>query len=348
MTHYHVGIIGCGRPWKSDGATGFGMANYHARGYAISPDTQIVALADLSLENAQAFQAAHGGERIYQDYREMLSQEQLDIVSICTWPHLHAEMVVAAAEAGVRAIHCEKPMAPTYGEARRMVEVCQAHGAQLTFNHQRRFSAQFRAARDLLRSGAIGELRRLEMTCPNMFDWGTHWFDMQFFYNDETPAEWVLGQVEPRGGSTVFGVPLERQGISHVGFRNGVEGLMLTRADGAFAATNRLVGSDGLIEVSLGSAHALRAWGQGQSGWQAVAVDLGSGSDLHEPIEQGVLDLIDALKTGREPELSGQRALRATELIFATYESSRRRGRVDLPLEIEDSPLLELLEERPA
>jgi hypothetical protein len=57
----------------------------------------------------------------------------------------------------------------------------------------------------------------------------------------------------------------------------------------------------------------------------------------------GVVDLIDALKTGREPELSARRALAATELIFATYESSRRRGRVDLPLTIDDSPLLDML-----
>jgi hypothetical protein len=58
-----------------------------------------------------------------------------------------------------------------------------------------------------------------------------------------------------------------------------------------------------------------------------------------------VLDLIDALKTGREPELAGRRALQATELIFATYESSRRRGRIDLPLTIEDSPFLSMVEE---
>ena len=58
----------------------------------------------------------------------------------------------------------------------------------------------------------------------------------------------------------------------------------------------------------------------------------------------GVLDLVDALKTGREPELAARRALRATELIFATYESSRRRGRIDLPLTIEDSPFLSMVE----
>ena len=122
MAQFRVGIIGCGRPWKSQGASGFGMANFHANGYTASPDTTIVALADINLDNARAFQAEHGGERIYTDYQEMLAQEQLDIVSICTWPHHHAPMVIAAAEAGVKAIHCEKPMAPSYAEALQMVD----------------------------------------------------------------------------------------------------------------------------------------------------------------------------------------------------------------------------------
>ena len=67
---------------------------------------------------------------------------------------------------------------------------------------------------------------------------------------------------------------------------------------------------------------------------------------LHEDASVcSILDLVDALKSGREPELSGRKALQATELIFATYESSRRRGKVTLPLEVEDSAFLTMLEE---
>jgi hypothetical protein len=57
-----------------------------------------------------------------------------------------------------------------------------------------------------------------------------------------------------------------------------------------------------------------------------------------------VLDLIDCVKTGREPVLSGRKALQATELIFATYESSRRRAKITLPLDADDSALLTMLE----
>jgi predicted dehydrogenase len=121
--------------------------------------------------------------------------------------------------------------------------------------------------------------------------------------------------------------------------------MLITRADtpGPFRAMNRLIGSDGTIEVTLGEGAPLRMWGKGQSAWQDVDIPDRERSDLEEPIQLGILDLIDALKTGREPELSGRKALQATELIFATYESSRRRGRVDLPLQIDDSPLLAML-----
>jgi pimeloyl-ACP methyl ester carboxylesterase len=75
--------------------------------------------------------------------------------------------------------------------------------------------------------------------------------------------------------------------------------------------------------------------------WQEQDVD----GNLHGEnlFVMAVLDLIEALKTGREPELSGRKALQATELIFATYESSRRRERINLPLEIDDSPFIAML-----
>ena len=337
MAQFRVGIIGCGRPWKSQGASGFGMARFHAHGYTASADATIVALADINLENARAFQAMHGGERIYTDYQEMLAREQLDIVSICTWPQHHAPMVIAAAEAGVKAIHCEKPMAPSYGEALRMVDICQAHSTQLTFNHQRRFATPFRTARDLLRSGSIGQLQRLEGICRDLFDWGTHWFDMFSFYNEEAAVSWVIGQVDWRGGATVFGVPLEGQGISLFSYENGVQGLLLTGYGTERKLSTRLVGSNGVIEVTLGTT-SIRVRGKGDADWRDVRVAHEANENLSELVGRGVLDLIDALKTGREPELSARRALRATELIFATYESSRRGGRVELPLEALESP----------
>jgi len=162
MAGFRVGIIGCGRPRRESGATGFGQGHIHAAGYEASPECEIIAAADISQGNLDAFLGEHDVPRGYLDYREMLHEEGLDIVSVCTWPHLHAQMVVDAAESGVKAIHAEKPMAPTWGEAKRMARVCDERGVQLTFNHQRRFGAPFRRAKALLDRGAIGQLLRVE------------------------------------------------------------------------------------------------------------------------------------------------------------------------------------------
>jgi hypothetical protein len=61
-------------------------------------------------------------------------------------------------------------------------------------------------------------------------------------------------------------------------------------------------------------------------------------------VERAIEEAVDALHEGREPVISGRRVLPATELPFAAWESVRRRGRVDLPLEIDDNPLEAMVE----
>lgn len=337
-----IGIIGCGRPWRSDGATGFGMSHQHAFGYRETGKCEIVALADVVAENAQAFAEIHGpNAKIYTDYNEMLAKENLDIVSISTWPHLHASMVIDAANAKVRAIHCEKPMAPTFGESKRMVAAAEANGVQLTFNHQRRFGTPFRAAKKLLDEGRIGALERIEAVCDNMYDWGTHWIDMACYFNNETDAEWVIGQVDLRDPQMIFGVPCERHGLSMTRFKNGVTLVMNTGYQAGPRFGLRMIGTDGIIDVGVDNQTHLRVKGKGDSDWVVIPDSEGLHGD--ECVKRGVADLVDALLTGREPELAGRRSLRATEIIFATYESARSRGRIDLPLTSEDSALISML-----
>jgi UDP-N-acetylglucosamine 3-dehydrogenase len=317
------------------------MSHVHVHGYQRTGKCRLVAVADINRENAEVFAGRHGHPAIYTDYREMLERERPDIVSVCTWPALHTEMVITCAEAQAKAVHCEKPMATTWGDARRMVEACEKAGTQLTFNHQRRFLAPFRVARDLLREGVIGELRRLEAACGDMFDWGTHWIDMCFFYNGETPATWVLGQIDAREPRRIFGVSLESQGLSQFKFQNGVRALIFTGHDHDIGCANRLIGTEGTIEVHNDAPH-IRVRGRGDASWRTLETPEG----LHgnQAIDKGIADLIEALEHGHEPELSARKALRTTEVIFATYESSRRRARVDLPLTIDDSPLQAMLD----
>jgi predicted dehydrogenase len=330
-------VIGCGRPWKSDGSTGFGMSHKHV--FALKKvGVEVVAAADISEENRIAFGEAHGVEKLFGDYNEMLASQKFDWVSVCTWPHLHAPMVIAAAQSGARSIHCEKPMAPSYGEAKAMEQACRESGTQLTFNHQRRFATPFQQAKQLLDEGAIGTLNRMEAKCGDLFDWGTHWLDIQFFLNNETPAEWVMGQVDLRGARKVFGAPVEGQATCHYQTQNGVSCTLFTGLGSKGAPAHRLIGSEGMIEIG-GEEADLRLMNASTGGWKVMPGGEGDGihGDIH--IDRAIADAVDALHNNRKPLLAAENALRGTEVIFATYESARRGARVDLPLDVDESPL---------
>lgn len=326
-----AGVIGCGNRGRR-----------HAAGYLASDQVELVACAEPKEENRLAFCEQFHVARAYTDYREMLAKEKLDLVSICTWTGQHREMIEEAARSGVRAIHSEKPMATTWGDAKALYQVCQERGVVITFCHQRRFEASFVKAKQLLDAGAIGDLYRMEAGCDNMFDWGTHWFDMFFFFNNEEPAEWVIAQIDVAKRKEVFAAPVDTGGVSWVRFGNGVEGLLTTGSAMMGGARIRLLGSEGIIEIMGSDGAPVRIRRRGAGEWEPVALD--AGVPNAQATVASVLDLLDALKAGREPLLSGRKALQATELIFATYESSRRRGQVRLPLDVEDSALIAMLD----
>jgi len=250
-------------------------------------------------------------------------------------------MVVAACEAGVRAIHCEKPMATHWGDAKRMKAAADASGTILTHNHQRRFLEPFQVVRGLLREGAIGKLERIEATCGDLFDWGTHWIDMFFFFNEEGEAEWVLGQIDSREEKRIFGAYAEEQGLCYFKFKNGVRATLLTGFEANIGAAIRLSGSTGMIEIGWDSAVRIRAAGDCE--WRKIETTESIHGDIAIP--RAAADLIRALDDpAHKPLLTVDNALRATEVILSTFESSRRRGRVDLPLDRDDSALLDMLE----
>jgi predicted dehydrogenase len=334
---YRVGMIGVGMPDNEEGTTGCAMAQSHLTGYQNIEDCEIVAAADLKQPNLDYYAGKFDIPATYTDYKKMLAKENLDIVSIATWPVLHKDMVVTCAQAGVKAIHCEKPMATTWGDSLKMVEACDKHGVQLTFNHQRRFEMPYITAKKLVEQGAIGDLVRMEAHCHNLYDWGTHWFDMFFFYNHDVSAEWVLGQIDSRSDFPVFGVQVEEMGLASVGFANGVRGMLFTGEKHGINADHRLLGTEGYLELT---ASGIRLRGKGDKEMRLITPE----KQEVDSITLAIQDLVTCLKTGHEPELSARKAAQATELIFATYESSRWRGRIDLPLKIKDNPLREMLD----
>ncbi len=253
-------------------------------------------------------------------------------------------MTVAACEAGVRAIHCEKPMALTWADAKRVKAAADANGTILTFNHQRRFLEPIRKAARMIREGDLGDLLRLEAQCYDLYDTGTHWLDMMQFFNQETPIEWVLGQIDNRDEHRIFGALTEDQAVCHYKWVNGVRGLMITGYEAKWDCAFRATGTTGMLEV-LYQRPCLRVRLQGDADWRVIETQEG----LHDnvAIDRACADLVQALdEPGYQPMLCVAHAIRHTELIFAAYYSSLYRGRVTLPLTYEGNAFLDMVDQQ--
>ncbi|MFB6105526.1 MAG: Gfo/Idh/MocA family protein [Halobacteriaceae archaeon] len=348
---HRVAVIGVG-PGRDVDISGraHSWAYYHADAYTDRDDCEIVACADIVPEYAEAFAAEFDvpSEGVFEDHETMLDAAAPDVVSVCTPIPTHADIVIDCATAGVDAVHCEKPMARTWGEARAMAQECARRDVQLTFGHQRRFGEPYVRAKTLLDDGRIGDLDRIEISYGNFFDNGTHTVDLAGFFNDEHRAEWVMGQLDYSKEHVRYGVHTADHAFVSWMYENGVHGVLATGDDvdlsggpyDFYDVDMRLVGTEGAIEINRLDGPTLRLRRDGE-GWESYDV----ADELLGDIPAAIDDVIESLETGRESLVRAELALNATEILFAGHESMRRRGRVDLPLTgVYDHPLETMVE----
>jgi predicted dehydrogenase len=119
------------------GVVGLGIGRQHLQCLARREDVTIAAICDV-MEEAAREQAEAYQSTAYTDYNAMLAEANLDAVSLCTPPALHAPMTEAAAAAGVHVL-CEKPMAGTVGDCQRMIDAAEAAGITLMIAQKKRF-----------------------------------------------------------------------------------------------------------------------------------------------------------------------------------------------------------------
>ncbi len=182
---YRSGIIGLGFIGGADQVSGDvlgqrveSLDGTHLDAMLHHPLVELVAGSSRDAGRRARF-AERTSARTYADWREMLAREQLDIVSVATYAPQHAEMTVACAQRGVRAIYCEKPMATKLADADRMLAACQNSKSLLAINHNRRFQPNFRRLRDGIAAGVLGELTSAAVTwgTGRLGNVGTHFFN---------------------------------------------------------------------------------------------------------------------------------------------------------------------------
>lgn len=201
-----VGIIGCG-----------GIANgKHMPGLSKVEKAQMVAFCDIIPERAEKAAKEFGveGAKVYTDYKEMLKDKEIEVIHVCTPNLSHSFITIDALESG-KHVMCEKPMAKTAADARKMLETAKKTGKKLTVGYQNRFRTDSLYLKAACERGDLGDIyfakahaiRRRAVPTWGVFlneeeqgggpliDIGTHALDLTLWEMNNYKVKSVMGNV---------------------------------------------------------------------------------------------------------------------------------------------------------
>jgi predicted dehydrogenase len=141
-----VGILGLG-----------GIANLHVGGWEISEHAELVAGCDINPGVFPRWKVKHDLTNLTTDPEELINNPELDIIDICTPNNYHAKQTIAALNAGKHVL-CEKPLAPTVDEIRKMIAARDKSGKLLMTGHHFRFTGAARALKAEIDAGVLGDI----------------------------------------------------------------------------------------------------------------------------------------------------------------------------------------------
>ena len=199
-----VGIIGCG-----------GIANgKHMPALKAVPGVEMVAFCDLIIERAEEAAAKYGvpGAKVYTDYKELIADPEIEVVHVLTPNRSHADLSIDAMKAG-KHVMCEKPMAKTAEDAKRMLDCARETGKKLTIGYQSRQRTDSMYMKKEAEDGTFGEiyyakataLRRRAVPTWGVFlneyeqgggpliDIGTHALDLTLWMMNNYKPKYCIG-----------------------------------------------------------------------------------------------------------------------------------------------------------
>lgn len=348
---YRVGIVGCG-----------GIANgKHLPSLSKLANVELTAFCDIVPERAEEAAAKYGidGAKVYADYREMLKEEQLDIVHVLTPNDSHAEISIAALEAGNH-VMCEKPMAKSAADARKMVEAAKRTGKKLTIGYNNRFRPDSLYLKKLCEAGKLGHIyyakahaiRRRAVPTWGVFldeekqgggpliDIGTHALDLTLWMMDNYKPKVVLGtkyhELSQRENAANAWGPwdpkkftVEDSAFGMIVMENGatvvLESSWAINSLEVDEAKCSLSGSEAGADMKNG----LRINGEELGRLYTKEIDLGAGGvafydgKAENAADTEMRSWIEAVDKDLEPVVTPEQACVVSEILEAIYESAR-------------------------
>lgn len=347
MTNLRYAIIGCGR-----------ISPNHISA-AIQNGLEIVSICDLDenkMDRMISEFSLSNKVKKYTDYKEMLKLEKLDLIAICTESGKHGQIALDCIDASSHLI-IEKPIALSLEDADQIIEKAKLKNVKVCACHQNRFNKSVKKMREALKEGRFGKL--LHGAAHIRWNRGKDYYNQaawrgtweqdggalmnQCIHNIDL-LRWMMGDeiVE------VFGmtdnlmhdyIEAEDFGVALVRFANGSYGVIEGTTNiypQNLEETLYIFGDKGTVKIGGKSVNIIEEWLFADKLDNPEEVK----AEYHEspPTVYGYghtplyADVIDAIKTNRNPLVTAEDGRRALELILAIYKSSAEGKSIQLPL----------------
>jgi predicted dehydrogenase len=322
---YKVVVVGAGKR---------GM--HHAKSFKSNSRFELAGICDVDPAKLAAAAAELGVKRTSTDPAALSREVEPDVFCFCTPPAFRLGLIRTGIESGAKLIAYEKPMATSMNEAIEIRRAVQSAGVKTVVSHQHRYGQHYRKVKEIVASGAIGRVHTVYgHSVAWMLQIFTHLVDYMRWYNDNSPAEWVMGQAAGRAKLT-DNHPSPDYLAGFIQFANGVRGIAECGAGAPdvpevdyWWRKNRIgaQGTEGFAEVLTGG------------GWRAVTRDhmgviSGEGCmnyDLDMP--PYIEDIARWLDDDHAVHpCNGESAYQGFEIMMGLLRSVVQRGQIALPL----------------
>jgi UDP-N-acetyl-2-amino-2-deoxyglucuronate dehydrogenase len=326
-------LVGCGV-----------IAPCHARCISELENAHLVAVCDIIELKARKLAQTYPAD-IYADYHELIRRDDIDVVCVLTPSGLHAEVGIAAAEAGKHVI-VEKPMDVNLSKADMLIDACRKAGVKLCCISQHRFDFAVQDLKQAIEAGKLGTL--------NFCGSYTQWYRSQSYYDSgDWRGTWaldgggalmnqsihyvdllqyVMGPVDEVFALTAIrshkGIEVEDIAVATVKFHSGAVGVIegMTLAYPGFCARLEVFGTDGgvIIENDQVKAWQLRTGDQYDrpAGDAHLIVGTTSADIWHHSHRRQIADMMQAIWEDREPLCNGPQGRMPLEIVLSVYQSA--------------------------
>ncbi|MFA7095906.1 MAG: Gfo/Idh/MocA family oxidoreductase [Gammaproteobacteria bacterium] len=317
-----LAIIGCGAVAE----------RYHQPVLSLRSDVEVALLVDKNPARTERLAQSFPQAECAQDLRAVAACG-IDAALVTVPHHLHAPVALELMDAGISVL-VEKPMAMNTAECRAMLDAARRNAVTLAVGMQRRFSRSCRLVKQILDSGMLGAIQEFDLREGDVYGWqsadkamlskelgggvltgiGIHSMDLLlWWFGDAVKVEYY--------DDALGGVEAECE--FHLEMTGGASGVLAFSRLRKMRNTWRIRGTRGSLELGMGWGAAVRLTVEGSDLALAAVHDGGEQETAWNLLRYQMDDFLDAVRTGREPVVSGAEGMRAIALMEAGQHNRR-------------------------